>query len=313
MLLSVIITILTLSNTLLLSHFSSFLEVITGVYISMCMDNILKGVWSPKYYDDLKSALTEYYLKDHDDFIDRIVGTNTQKAESINHFMKNRAVFFFVICLILLLLSGFENTNSLVGNSFQMSLFFVATWTLILLFLNRYFFSTIQHTALAIILLVILSFISYNLNIRYANWIVSNDIVVIFVLVVLIAPILWQTFVCWMFSSAYRGYIRSKLEEGKLNYEKAEKGLAEHNPEIIPNRYKDIYTNLSIKSENAEEAKGKCLDQYLELMESEIAEASDPKSAFKIFVSWISFHLRFFLKNIAISLKFKKRKTISQE
>lgn len=63
-----------------LFHFSSFLEIITGVYISMCMDDVLKGIWSPKYYNDLKSALKEYYLQDHEEFIDRIVNTNTQKA-----------------------------------------------------------------------------------------------------------------------------------------------------------------------------------------------------------------------------------------
>ena len=298
---------------MLLSNYSSFLEIITGVYISMCMDDILKGLWSPKYYEDLKSALKEYYLKNHDDFIDRIVNKNTEKAESIKQYMKNRAAFFVTICLILLFLSGYEVFFFSHKIEFHKPQFFVATWGIMLLFFNRILFSSKQYTALAIILLVLLSSISYILDCAYFQWVVPNCLVVNLVLAFLIIPIIWQTFVCWMFSSAYKGYIRNKLEKGKISYELAEKGLAEHNPDIIPIRYKDIYTQISIKSDNAEEAKGKCLDNYLELMESEIAEASDPKSVFKIFVSWFLFHIKFLLKNILILFGFKKRMTISQE
>ena len=296
-----------------LYHFSSFLEIITGVYISMCMDDVLKGIWSPKYYTDLKSALKEYYLQNHDDFIDRIVKTNEQKADSIKKYMKNRALFFISTCMILLLLSGFENTYSGNDSLFHMSLFFAGSWTIVLLMFNKYLFSNKQYTAVAIIILIVLTSISYILNKVYLQWNISNNIVIISVLTILIIPILWQAFICWMFSSAYKGYIRNKLAEGKKNYEQAEKGLAEHNPKIIPSRYKTLYMDSSIQSDNAEKAKTSCLDQYLEIMEQEIAEASNPKSVFKIFTSWVWFHLFSSFNNLAIILHLKRSETISQQ
>lgn len=132
----------------LLSHFSSFIEVLTGIYISMCMDDVLKGIWSPKYYEDLESALKEYYLKDHDELISRIVTTNKAKADSIKKYMKNRASFFFVSCIILLLFSGYECVFvSAVDTSYQMIMFFLALWMVLLLCLNKVFFSSRPYTA----------------------------------------------------------------------------------------------------------------------------------------------------------------------
>ena len=194
-----------------------------------------------------------------------------------------------------------------------MSFFFIGVWTSVILLFNKYLFSIKQYTAVAIILLVVLTGVSYSLNLMYLRWNVPNKIVITIILAILIIPVLWQTFICWMFSSAYKGYIRNKLAEGKQNYEQAEKGLAEHNPKIIPDRYKEIYKNFSIQSNDAEQAKIKCLDQYLEIMEEEIAEASNPKSVFKIFTSWIWFHFFSIFNNMAILMHFKKRKTVSQQ
>lgn len=296
----------------LLSHFSSFLEIVTGIYISMCMDDVLKGIWSPKYYDDLKKALTDYYLNDHDDLINRIVETNEEKAKSIKSYMKHRAAYFFITCIVLLFLSGFEESVTDV-NSLQMSMMFLSLWSLVLIAFNKYFFSSNPHTAAAVALSLILTALSYLINNQWLHWLVPDIIIVPLVLTVLISPILWQAFVCWMFSSSYKGYIRTKLARGKECYELAEKGLNEHKPEIIPKKYIEIYNEESIRSDNAEDAKKRCLDYYLEQMEDEITEASNPHSVFKIFLSWIFFHVSTGFFRFAIWIHLKDDKTISQQ
>ena len=299
---------------MLLSHFSSFLEVITGVYVSMCMDDVLKGLWSPKYYEDLGSALKGNYIEGHDEFVQRIVETNKNKAESIKNYMKNRAVFFFSVCLIILLLCGYENYYcSSVTCGINDAFFLLACWTAILLLFNKCLFSTKQRTTFAIFLLVTLFVSTYYLYKKYTEWHVSDDMVLYVVLPVLILPVLWQAFLCWMFSSVYKGYIRDKLEKGKYSYELARKGLEEHKPEIIPERYKEFYTSLSIQSNNAEKAKRVCLDMYQEWVESEIAKASNPSSVLNIFLSWVLFHLYLMKESIAILMHIKKRKTITQQ
>ena len=280
----------------------------------MCMDDVLKGIWSPKYYEDLESALKEYYLKNHDELISRIVYANKEKADSIKKYMKNRASFFFVSCIILLLFSGYESVLvSKVDTSFQMLMFFLAFWMVLLLCFNKVLFSTKQHTATAIILLILLTFLFNWINNSYFCVYVSDTVIVNLVLVILLIPILWQAFICWMFSGPYKGYISKKLADGKANYELAEQGINEHNPDILPQRYRDLYSKLSIQSSNAEQAKKACLENYLELMEGDIAKASDPKSVFRIFFSWCLFHLTATLNSIAISIHIKEKKTIKQQ
>ena len=94
---------------ILLSHFSSLLEVVTAIYISMCMDDVLRGVCSPKYYEDLAKALKDYYIEGHDELVNRIVETNREKADSISMYMKNRAAFLAVITMLFILLLGYES------------------------------------------------------------------------------------------------------------------------------------------------------------------------------------------------------------
>lgn len=301
---------------ILLSHFSSLLEVITAIYISMCMDEVLRGVWSPKYYDDLERALKDYYIEGHEVLIQRIVRTNKAKASSISMFMKNRAAFLAIITILMILLLGYEDAFQKDVSAFYivgMLMFSLALSTIIPICLNTLAFSRRQNTATAVLTVVVMTFGLTWINELFFHYMIPHVWIIHIVLFVLILPILWQVFVCWMFSSAYKGYIRRKLENGKQNYEMAKKGLEEHNEKIIPRRYLQLYHTESIKSDNAEEAKNICLDNYLELMEYEISKASDPSSVFKIFFSWTWFHITSLFMRIAVSLHVKNNNTIHQK
>lgn len=301
---------------ILLSHFSSLLEVVTAIYISMCMDDVLRGVWSPKYYEDLAKALKDYYIEGHDELVNRIVETNREKADSISMYMKNRAAFLAVITMLFILLLGYEsayqNNSTMLANIGMMMVFLVISSILVIL-CNSISFSTKQHTASSIFLAVVLTSILTLANGKWFRFSIEQSWIANIIIFLIILPILWQVFVCWMFSSAYKGYIRRKLQVGKRNYELAKKGLEEHNETIIPKRYLALYQSESIRSNNAEEAKNRCLDNYLELMEDEISQASDPRSVFKIFCSWTRFHAEMGLMRLAVYLGLKKDNTISQQ
>lgn len=299
---------------ILLSHFSSFIEIIAAVYISMCLDNILKGFWTTKYYEDLEGALRYYYLENHDNFINRIVDANKTKASSISAYMKNRAIYFFILCMILLYLSGFENS---IGTDLipviQMPMLILVLWSFVLLLFNRFFFASKARTAVGTILVVFFSAISSLINYYWFGFSISGIYIIHLVLAFLVAPVLWQAFVCWTYSGPYRDYITYKLAKGKMIYEKTEKGITEHNPQLLPKRFKEMYLNKSISSTNAEDAKKACLDDYLEHMEEAISKASDSRYAFKIFFLWVYYSLRGVIGRLAIQLGVKKVNTISQQ
>ncbi len=299
---------------ILLSHFSSFIEIIAAVYISMCIDDVLKGFWTTKYYKDLEDVLKKYYLENHDNFINRIVESNKKKAESIAMYMKNRAIFFFILCMIILYLSGFEESKIQdVLPLVQETMLITVVFSFILMFFNRFFFASKARTAVGIILVVLLSTLTSLANYYWFGIYIPSAYVVHVVLLFLISPVLWQAFVCWTYSGPYRDYITYKLAKGKINYEQTEKGITEHNPKLLPKRFRELYLNKSIESSNAEEAKRACLDDYLEQMEEAISKASDSRYAFKIFTLWVYYCLRGFVGRFAIQFGLKKVNIISQQ
>lgn len=280
----------------------------------MCLDNILKGFWTTKYYEDLEAALKYYYLENHNDFINRIVENNKAKALSISTYMKNRAIYFFILCMILLHLSGFENSvNSASLPLVHLLMAILIFWSLILLFFNRFFFASKARTAIGTILVISFSSITFWINYRWFGFNIADAYIIHFVLLFLVAPVLWQAFVCWTYSGPYREYITYKLAKGKLIYEKTEKGITEHNPQLLPKRFKKMYLDKSIESTDAEEAKRACLDDYLEQMEEAISKASDSRYAFKIFSLWVYYSLRGFIGRLAIQFGVKRVNTISQQ
>lgn len=298
----------------MLANFSSFIEILAAIYMSMCMDNLLKGFWTTQYYKDLEEALNRYYLAGHDGFVRRIVDTNKVKAKSISVYMKNRAIYFFVLCMLQVYLSGLENT---LGEDKQMVvrmlMLTLLLWSVVLLCFNSYFFASKAHTAVGTILVVLMSFLTELANYLWIGFNVPSVYVVHLVLLFLVLPVLWQVFVCWTYSGPYRDYITYRLTKGKRNYELAEACLSNHDYDHLPKHYRAMYARKSIESDNAEEAKRTCLDDYLEQMEGAISKASNSHYTIKIFIVWLYCRLRDMAERVIIWSGLKKVPTISQQ
>ena len=305
----------------MLNDFSTYLEILAVIYTSMCMDDILKNVWSPDYYNDLQIALNEFKIEGHEALISRIVKTNKEKADSIKKFMQKRAALFLLVIILLVLLAAYEsffmpdikNTSvpPVVADIHVVMMALVVT-TFLSLFGNRYLYTSNQSTAITIFGILIFTTLLVWLNSKYLGLVFDGVWFVTFIMVLLTIPIIWQLFVCWMFSSAYKGYIANKLNIEKTKYDRVIKGINEHNPDIIPQSYKSILTEMSIRLEDKNEAIKTAIDTYVEEMERNVTKASDPRSVFKIFFSWILYHITDIIDGLLKLLRIRKDMTINQ-
>ena len=302
----------------MLDNFNTYLEILAVIYTSMCMDDILKNVWSPDYYNDLQSALNEYKIEGHEALISRIVNTNKEKAKSIKRYMQKRAALFLLVIILLILLSGYESffhadsNMSTYVDVIHCAMIFLVITTFVSLFGNKYLYSSNQSTAVSIFFILLATIFLVYFNMQNWGMEFSGILFVSFILVLLTIPIIWQLFVCWMFSSAYKGYITNKLSLEKEKYDSVIKGITEHNPNIIPQSYKTILTEMSIRLENKDEAIKTAIDTYVEEMEKKVTKASDPRSVFKIFFSWIVYHVVDMWDSLLKVLNIRKTRTISQ-
>ena len=69
---------------------------------------------------------------------------------------------------------------------------------------------------------------------------------------------------------------------------------------------------MSIRLENKDEAIKTAIDTYVEEMEKKVTKASDPRSVFKIFFSWIVYHVVDMWDSLLKTLNIRKTRTISQ-
>jgi len=305
----------------MLNQFTSYLEILAAIYTSMCIDKILKNLWSPQYYIDLNEALLEYQIEGRESLTKRIIETNKNKAESIQQYMQRRAAYLLVLCIWLILLCGYEgcffdnkDSNSL--NTVHNLMLLSVGFSFLLMFLgNKYFFSSNQRTTGAIIIIIFT--ISLILLLNYIKIIyipnIPTNIIINIILYTMAIPILWQVFVCWMFTSAYKGYIKSKFSDENKRYNDVIKGIDEHNPNIIPYDYKKLFTDkIFHENKEKEEALKSSLDLYLENMEADIKKASNPHSVFIIFGAWLKYQIKKPINYIKSFFKNKRDFTLSQ-
>lgn len=90
------------------SNFSCYFEILAALYTSMCLDDILKNVWTPEFYNDLEKELNNQKFEGHEDMPQRMVKEAKEKVDSIKRYMKNRSMFILVITIFIIFLIGFE-------------------------------------------------------------------------------------------------------------------------------------------------------------------------------------------------------------
>jgi len=95
-----------------LSNFTSLIEVLTAIYVSMFIDNILVQVWTPAYKESITKMIDDMKIPGVG-LISNKLGDNIQaNSDEIKNHMRRKASFFIVVCLSLLLIAGIEPHSS---------------------------------------------------------------------------------------------------------------------------------------------------------------------------------------------------------
>lgn len=305
---------------ILLSDFSSFLEIVAGIYTSMCLNDVLKGIWNTKYYSNLTSALEQFKIKEHEGVINKIIDNNKKVAEGIKWFMQRRAALMLTIDIILLLLCGFESRFASEGDNATPHLKYVQFYMLVLstlsfisLLFNKFLFSSNRKTAAIIIIILLISSILLFLNIHF-DIIWFTGYFVYAILAFLSAPILWQLFACWAYSNAYSGYIKKKVGKVRSQYDAVKRGIRSKDISLVPQEYMQLFTKKNLDQSGA--SLNQCLGDYLDILEERLIADSKPSSAVTIFISWIKYKasllIDFFLILFRKKEKLKKQQIVAE-
>lgn len=287
----------------------------------MCLDDILKNIWTPSFYNDLQKELNNQIFEGHEGMADRMVEEAKDKVDSIKQYMKHRSVYFLIITVFIMLLLGFEEMY--MDRNYESGQLFVETIIptlvivsfLFMFIFYKYSFKRPQNLFFSLFVVSVITIGVCVLNelsglcFRYSMiWGIG------IVLFLMISPVLWQLFVLWVFTNGYKVYIGELLRKEKVDYNKIISAIKEERVDDLPLKYIQHLGKQSFLGKDQKEVLiQKCLNEYIEGMDNEIAQASRLKSVLKIFIFWVKYTIKIYFRNALIKFGFKTPKTLPQD
>ena len=285
----------------MIANYSSFLEFIAAVYCTIWIDNIVtQKVWTPRYIDSLRKAIEGVQFAGNTSLSTEIIESNTERGNELQLRSSKTSMFMIFIIAFLLIFSGYE--QGFKGNIEMLHLpllySFLVGMTLTLLLFNRLIFSKWKWTICAIIINLAIFVCIYYWELFYGKSKIErvlNSQIGLLVSIILILPIFWQIFICWIYGSAFVGYIKTQLTEQKGKYEEAIHNIEKGCTEEVSEEYKKIILKKATenKDEPFKNTLDKSINEYAEILKEQITKTCRDISAWKIFISWCVFQLQY--------------------
>lgn len=223
-------------NVAMLSDFSSLFEVITAVYFSMCIDDVLKEVWTPEYKSQVSHtiensnvALVKCMVVDFKNYIDKIV-------DKIRRHMKIKSTLMLLMCLTVLLFMGFHNQISSWGIDETELIVRFSILVLVSQIFSKFLLCKFSRAVLSTIGIWAITILSFCFEFAIGC---SYTVAITILLCTFLWPIVWQVIRCWASSSLYYGFIKEKMQEESYMYDLAMLGYRNDKIDVVPECYRE--------------------------------------------------------------------------
>lgn len=279
----------------MLSNYSSFLELLAGVYFSMCLDNVLtQKIWTVDYFAAFRRSLEGMTFGGNTSIATEVVDNNRDLISMMQAKLTKKSVYMLAFISLMLLSCGFEADKgncTTVSNVYLFVLVETIAVSIVLLFSN-YIFGTWKRTWVATIIpltvCAILSIIPTVVNIFNSTLCIPTRSIVYFVLFVVIYPILWQIFKVWVYKSLFFDYVNCEMIKVRNEYETV-LSIIENGGDTtkLPKEYGEIlqHNTIKLKKEKAQKAIDSSISAYSELLQSKLRKIGYETSLFTVFLS----------------------------
>lgn len=216
-------------------------EVITAVYLTMCMDDVLKMLWTPRYIERVQHILDgvegklaesmQIKLKDHINSI----------SYSIKKRLRVSSSFMIIACFLLLIIIGFEQHCAWfrVDNNEEELVLRVTTLFFIIDLSGGILLKSYSRLLVSIGIIICLAVVLYVHDFSLVEALdLDESMVRWFVIFLLICPILWQIVKCWAYSNLYYTYLNRRCIKEEGYYKAAKLACSTKQVGAAPEDYK---------------------------------------------------------------------------
>lgn len=208
----------------MLSNFSSLLELMAGVYFTMCLDNILtQKIWSVDYFAAFKKSLEELSFGGNKAIASEVVDQNRDLISIMQAKLTKKSVYMLTYISIMLFACGIEANQSPTTEACGIYMFIElqSLFSLIILCSSKFVFQKWSRTFNALFwplaVIFVLSNISYCVNL-YSYIAIPVIGIIHLVLFLVVYPILWQVFKVWAYKSQFYKYMNNTMIQVSNEY-----------------------------------------------------------------------------------------------
>lgn len=300
----------------MLANYNSLLELLAGVYFTMCLDNILtQKIWSVDYFAAFKKSLEELSFGGNKSIASEVVDQNRDQISIMQAKLTKKSVYMLTYISILLFSCGVEADQAPQVNvcGIYMFIFLQSIVTLISLCFSEYIFQKWTRTFNVIFWpLVVLSIISnigccislYSL-IAFPVW-----GIIYLVLFLVVYPILWQIFKVWAYKSQFYKYMNNTMIQVSNEYNNVLDILQnEGNINDLPTEYGIILQENTIKhkKDKTQKAIDDSITDYTSLLQKKLKKIGYETSI------WTVLWTNLIYKDEVLNLSIQNSEIISNE
>ncbi|MBO7415552.1 MAG: hypothetical protein J6U22_03150 [Bacteroidaceae bacterium] len=278
----------------MLSNYSSLLEFLAGVYLTMCLDNLLtQKIWTVDYFAAFKKSLEELSFGGNTSIASEVVDKNRDQISVMQAQLTKKSVFMLVYIFLMLLLGGISTCMTQDTTIICLMAEVLTIQAIIILFFSGYVFQEWSRTfwfILTSLLLMLAVTLIPILALWFVKIVLKDEYIVLMMLFVAIYPIIWQIFKVWVHRSLFYGYVNRSMLAVKDEYENV-LDIINNNGDTskLPVEYGKILQANTIKHKNddAQKAIDSSIKEYTDLLQSKLRKIGYETSIFMVIWSSI--------------------------
>lgn len=279
----------------MLSNFSSLLELLAGVYFTICLDNVLTHkIWTVDYFAAFKKSLESMSFAGNTSIATDVVDNNRDLVSIMQARLTKKSVYMLVYITIMLIVCGVEaSTNDEIEKD-KLYLFnmMISIATLIALCFSKKIFLKWEYTSIFILFSLLVSLISVSIPALfsfYSNYVSIPRVYVIrFTLFLVLIPILWQIFSVWVYKGLYYDYMNYSMIKLRDEYESV-LDIVQNNGDTtrLPDEYGKILQEnaLKHKEDKTQKAIDNSITDYTLLLQNKLRNLGYETTMIKVLVS----------------------------
>lgn len=265
----------------MIGEFSSFIELCAAVYFTMCLDSEkFRLFWNP----DRKVPVDNISLQNS---IDESVRT-TRDNEIF--MLRRMGVFMIVVCILLLILVGFEKVMSAEANRFSVPVVFSYGLIFIFELIHNDIFKLMKIVVIMLFIILVIF-----LSLWFCNWLNTSlqckfvyslykriDLLTTFIL---LFPLVTHVIRLWLRSNVQRKYLLTKVARETEEYQKAIQALTIGKPLGVSKKYLTAWNDVE-NPKDPDPDTTPFTDLYIKSVVDELYP-SDLKLIWSFIIHWI--------------------------